>query len=739
MAVLNPDLIKKHISLRQDFIALKDTPIDNYSIDSRSKLNNCGTLFFALHTSSGDGHRFIPELIERGVRNFVVTEVPECSEVANFYVVDDVLLAMQSLACQVRKEFSGQVMAITGSTGKTVLKEWLTQVLPHKTYVSPRSYNSQIGVALSILSAQMDADRWIIEAGISTRGEMQRLVRMINPDFAILTSITDEHSSGFANREEQYEEKLLLLSGLDENKTVNGYESGKNLKEVLAETLEKLGVDINEGTQQKLTYIRTRINVIDGIDGLTILHDEFSNNLTSLELALDFADRRRESGRPLILVLYNPDNLYPQSEIDRLKKTFNINRIVEGTDSATVLEKLKNEIEKGSLLLVKGTEQSGFRKIVAEFELKQHETVMEINLDNLVHNFNFFRSKLPSGTGICVMLKADGYGCGSLELARTLQSQGAAAIAVAVVDEGVQLREGGITLPIIVLNPRAENYGVMFTNRLEPEIYSFEILEEVVRQARNNNMLSYPVHIKLDTGMHRLGFSREEIRRAGEILASTPELRVKSVFSHLATADMPEMDVYTDRQIELFHSMSEMLAQELPYTIERHLLNTAGILRRASEAGDMVRLGLGLYGLPVLNTEEELANLRPVASLRSTIIALADRKAGDAIGYGRRGEISRDTVIATIPIGYADGILRHLGNGNAYFVVRGIKCPIVGNICMDICMIDVTKVKDVKIGDRVEIFGPEAPLTRLSDTLQTIPYEIQVSISPRVKRVYYRE
>lgn len=740
MAILTPDIISETIPLYQSDIRFPNSEIYNYSIDSRSRTNNSGTLFFALHTSSGDGHKYIPELIERGVRNFMVTSIPaECSGKANFYCVGDVVDSMQTLAEVVRKNYKGEVIAITGSRGKTVLKEWLAQLLPGNTYTSPRSYNSQIGTALSLLSASENADRWIIEAGVSKAGEMRRLAEMIKPDSAILTNITDEHSEGFKDNDEKYREKLILTAGLCPDKVVNGVESGKGLKELLVEILGKYGIKANAETIKSLAYCQTRINVVDGIDGMTILHDEFSNNMPSLMLALDFAARRRESRRPLILVLADESESYTANEIEKLRKIFDIDKVIKASDASEALEKLKNDVLPGALLLIKGTERSGFRRIVAEFELKQHETVMEINLDNLIHNFNFFRSKLPAGTGVCVMLKADGYGCGSLELARTLQSQGAAAIAVAVVDEGVQLREAGITLPVIVLNPRAENYGVMFSNRLEPEIYSFEILEEVIRQARNNNMSSYPVHIKLDTGMHRLGFSPEEIGRAGEILSKTAELRVRSTFSHLATADIPEMDLYTDRQLALFYKMTGILQEKLPYKINRHILNTAGILRRPADAAEMVRLGLGLYGLPVLNSEEELVNLRPVASLRTTIIALADRKPGDAIGYGRRGKISRDSVVATIPIGYADGIDRHLGNGNAYFVVKGTKCPTIGNICMDQCMIDVTDVPGVRVGERVEIFGPEAPLVRLSDKLETIPYEIQVSISPRVKRVYYRE
>lgn len=740
MAILAPHNITDYIDVKKSVIANPDSIIDNYSIDSRSRLNNSHTLFFALQTRSGDGHRFISELASRGVCNFVVTALPTIlPENVNFFVVDNVLEAMQKLAAKIRELFGGQVIAITGSRGKTVLKEWLTMLLPDALYSSPRSYNSQIGVALSILSAPFDVKRWLIEAGISQEGEMSRLKSIIKPDFAILTSITDEHIDGFESKEKQIYEKELLLEGLSEELSVNGFRKSLNLKQTLAESLTKLGFPVDVKFLSGLVPPQTRINVVDGIDNMTLLHDAFTNNLQSLVLALDFADRRRDREQPLTLILADESPSVTANDLTALKAIFDIDNVIVSKDVESALKIFEKTRVPESLVLIKGTESSGFRRVLAEYELKQHETVMEINLDNLVHNFNFFRSKLPAGTGICVMLKADGYGCGSLQLARTLQSQGASAIAVAVVDEGVQLRKAGITLPIIVLNPRADNYSVMFSNRLEPEIYSFEILEEVISQAHYNNITSYPIHIKMDTGMHRLGFNYDDIPRIAEMLSNEPALRVNSVFSHLATADMPEMEIYTDRQLALFNKMTSQLEESLGYTVRKHILNTAGILCHPENAGDMVRLGLGLYGLPVLDSAEEQNNLRPVAALRSTIIALAGRKAGDAIGYGRKGILTKDSVIATVPIGYADGIDRHLGNGNASFIVGGVECPTVGNICMDLCMIDVTAATGVTVGDRVEIFGKNAPLTRLSDTLQTIPYEIQTSISPRVKRVYFRE
>ena len=362
---------------------------------------------------------------------------------------------------------------------------------------------------------------------------------------------------------------------------------------------------------------------------------------------------------------------------------------------------------------------------------------MEVNLDNIIHNYNFFRSKIKQETGIICMLKAEGYGAGSLQLAKTLQSQGAYAVAVAVIDEGVELRKAGITMPIIVLNPAADNFNLMFDYKLEPEVYSIDILNKIIYAARLNDIHEFPIHIKLDTGMHRLGFEKYNLPELLDALSKQDCLKVSSVFSHLATADCLNMNDYTQHQLSIFEKMSATIKDSLNYSIKCHILNTAGIIRYPEYQHELVRLGIGLYGIPVINDGSE-KELRPVSSLYSTIISISERNPGDTIGYSRKGVISRKSKIATVPIGYADGLDRHLGNGNTKFYINGVLCPTIGNICMDICMVDVTDC-ECNVGDKVEIFGEHMPVTLLAEKLDTIPYEILTSISERVKRIYYRE
>lgn len=390
------------------------------------------------------------------------------------------------------------------------------------------------------------------------------------------------------------------------------------------------------------------------------------------------------------------------------------------------------------LIMVKGMPESGLDRIVRMLEARTHETVLEVNLDALIGNFNFYRSKLRRETGIVAMVKASGYGAGAYELAKTLQSRGAAYLAVAVLDEGIDLRNAGITMPIMVLNPKVLNYRLLFSNRLEPEIYGFDILNEIIAEARKLGVHDYPVHIKLDTGMHRLGFLEDDLPEVIDIIRRQDNIRVSSVFSHLATADCPDMDDYTTMQLETFERCSKQITDAFPYRVKRHILNTAGIIRFPRYQYDMVRLGIGLYGVPVLNDGSE-APLRQVSTLRSPIISIKRWDAGTTIGYGRRGVLTRPSLVATVPIGYADGINRHMGCGRVSFIVNGVKCPTVGSICMDICMIDVTDVPDVSVGDSVEIFGEANPAAALSQPLGTIPYEILTSVSPRVPRLYFSE
>lgn len=778
MATFNAIEISEILGTDKSFIRCPQNSIINrFAVDSRSVTSPASTLFFSIQTANNDGHRFIAELYSRGVRNFIVNRIPDNMPEANFYQVTDSIEALQKLASTWRNNFKFPVIAITGSRGKTEVKEWLYAMLKHtglNGQRSPRSYNSQIGVALSLLSFENKGEFAIVEAGISKQGEMKRIEAMVKPEIGILTNITPEHDEGFSSRKDKIREKLRLFS--DSEKVV--YYRNDNdieLNDIIDETIDRYNQFawiqipdivrkmIPDGSSHdlinaettltaakiiapdknlfdiKLERIATRIDVEKGLNNCIILHDRFTNDIESLYGALDFASRRVTPNRSLSLIIDSSDfnNEFNDTTLRGIAEDYDIKRIIATDDIDRFKKDFSPESFVNEIILVKGKPSSRFEQIVSMLEAKQHETVLEVNLDNLVHNFNFFKSKLPSSTGVIVMLKADGYGCGALELAKTLQSQGAAAIAVAVVDEGVELRKSGITMPIIVLNPRARNSEIMIENKLEPEVYNFELLHNIIKNVEAQHTFGFPIHIKLDTGMHRLGFSRKNLPELINILNSTNSVIASTVFSHLATADCLDMDDYTEYQLNYFSDCVKYLQSNLNNSIKAHILNTAGILRYPQYHYDFVRLGIGLYGLPVINTGIE-DPLRPVASLYSTIISITNRHTGDTIGYGRRGKVSGDKTIATIPIGYADGIDRHLGNGKAIFMVNGHECPTIGNICMDICMIDVTGA-NAKVGDRVEIFGPETDVCRLSDILETIPYEILTSISPRVKRVYYRE
>lgn len=783
-----------------------DMVVDRFLIDSRSLTEPGRSMFFAIATENNDGHRFVDELIEKGVGNVVVTDDIESHEGVNVYKVNDAVESLQTLASFHRGRFSPsmKVVAVTGSRGKTRVKEWMSSLLPGMTCRSMRSFNSQTGVALSLLDVDTEADYAIIEAGISQVDEMKRLEGMIRPCMTIITNVTDEHADGFESRKRQIDEKIIMAQNAAEvvfHKTDrDGGLSATIMESVNAERLYCWGNDETDGSlfltetgrsidakkgETVLSYrcegkdyrcvvrltdsndidnalttltalhrlvkefippatlpfenITTRIDVMGGLNGAIILHDRFTNDSLSLRGALDFARRRIPHGRRMSVLVADTilSKDFDRHQLEALCGEYGVDEVIVVNNSKDFVNLYSADNFVDRVVLVKGSPGDRMDRIVSMLEQKQHETRLEINLDNLVHNFNFFKGKVDRSTAVVVMLKANGYGCGSLELAKTLQPQGAAAIAVAVIDEGIELRKAGITMPVIVLNPRADNYKLMFDYRLEPEVYSFDILDRIIAKAERSGVKDFPIHLKLDTGMHRLGFGADDLPTVCERLRSIDSVRVSSVFSHLATADCLDMDDYTCSQLDLFDRCIIYLRNNLENDFKAHILNTAGILRFADRQHEMVRLGIGLYGLPVVNDGSEYG-LRPVAALYTTVIALATRHDGDTIGYSRRGYVSGDRIIATLPIGYADGLDRRLGNGNAAFKVNGVDCPTVGNICMDLCMIDVTDA-GARVGDRVEIFGPEADICRLARSLGTIPYEILTSISERVKRIYYRE
>lgn len=811
-----------------------ETDILHLLTDSRSLESPADSLFFAIPTAGNDGHHYIPELVEKGVRNFVVNRIPdgmEDSGVINWLVVPDTIKALQQIASR-RPEFEGSILAITGSRGKTTLKEWIFQLMGPLSDIarSPRSYNSQIGVPLSMWEIKPSTSLAIIEAGISKSGEMKALRDCIQPDTVILTNVGDPHAEGFQSIKEKAIEKLLLaegsklliysadsdliseavkdcighgklkdttllswsLTGKDADLNIeatplskdrmrigysfNGENGGEkesfeapfsseadleNGANALAFMLTR-GVD-KETIKERfaaLHKIGTRLNVSEGVNGCSIVLDQYTSDFSSLRPALDFIRRRKTPDQKITLVLsdLHHEDLEPGKLYDQIARLISPAGVTRFICVGPMLKKHSGLFPKNTLffdnpvmltstlspsdfsneiILVKGSPEFPLDSVAEMLEARKHETVLEVNLDSIISNYNYFRESLPAGVGIVCMVKASGYGAGSYEIAKTLQDCGAAYLAVAVLDEGIELRRRGITMPIMVMNPKVVNYKSMFANRLEPEIYSFGMLEDVISEARKNGIKGYPVHIKLDTGMHRMGFIEEELPRLMEMLNASDEISPRSVFSHLATADCPDMNDYTELQLSRFARYTDYMLANYPEKILRHVLNSAGILRYPQYHYDMARLGIGLYGANTLPPEMEKP-LAVVSTLRTLIIAIREYEPGETIGYGRHGKIERPSRIATIPIGYADGMNRHFGRGNVSVLVNGQWAPTIGNICMDACMIDVTGI-DCEIGDSVEIFGRNAPLQRLADTLDTIPYEVLTSVSPRVKRVYYRE
>ena len=683
---------------------------------------------------------------------------------------------------------------------------------------SPRSFNSKIGVPLSLWNITENTDIALIEAGISKKGEMESLSGLISPDTIIFTNIGDAHSEGFASEEEKAKEKCKLAFGKNVKTVIFPYDSEplrKNLADLPENVrlifwsqinpevplflnysdgvlkwkweneihfvnfkaekefeIENIGNAIafmlSEGLSPEIInhrigdyfHIKTRMDVSDGINGCTVIMDPYTSDISSLLPSLDFLSRRKMPAQSAVLIISDlhlegkiePETYKELSEVvkeDGISRFIGVGNIISKykelfpcdslffDKTEDLLQQLSASDFNDEIILIKGGPEFGFERIYKELEAKKHETVLEVNLDALLRNYNYFRSKVPLTTGMIAMVKASGYGSGSYEIAKTLQDAGASYLAVAALDEGIDLRKKGIVMPIMVMNPRSANYPVLFKNNLEPVVYSISLLKNLVKAADKYGIKEYPVHIKLDTGMHRMGFENEELEELITILSKTERIMVKTVFSHLATADCEDMDEYTLQQLGRFDNMSTRIQTALPYPIKRHILNSAGILRFPEYHYDYVRLGIGLYGAFPLSKSHENP-LSTVSTLRTVVINIRKVKPGEAVGYGRKGEIKEERTIATLPVGYADGINRHLGNGNLKVWINGREVPTIGNICMDAMMIDVTGT-ECEEGDFVEIFGEKMSVERISDTLDTIPYEILTSVSPRVKRVYYRE
>ena len=805
-------------------IGNREAEIDWILTDSRSLCFAEETLFFALKTKRNDGHKYISDLHERGVRNFVVSELPEDMERyedTNFLQVSYPLKALQRLVEKYRLQFDIPVIGVTGSNGKTVVKEWLYQLLSPERIItrSPRSYNSQIGVPLSVWLMNDKTELGIFEAGISEMGEMEALQSIIRPSIGVLTNIGGAHQENFYSTSEKCMEKLLLFKDCDvvvydaDNELISScvskslfgareiaWSKTDNERPLYIESVTKrecsttvcyryLGMP-NEYTipfiddasvenslhclavalymmlpaekiaerMAMLEPIAMRLEVKEGKNGCVLINDSYNSDLASLDIALDFMSRRSEDkGRKRTLILSDmfetgqtPKFLYRQvadlvqsrgvdkiigvgEEIRSMAFRFELEkyffRTTEELLASDLLASLRNEV-----ILIKGSRSFHFDDISDCLELKVHETILEINLNALVDNLNYYRSKLRPETKMVCMVKASAYGAGSYEIAKTLQDHRVDYLAVAVADEGSDLRKAGIANSIIIMNPELTAFKTMFDYKLEPEVYSFNLLNELIKAAEKEGVTNFPIHIKLDTGMHRLGFAPQEMPELIARLKRQTSVIPRSVFSHLVGSDNAQFDSFTRQQIEVFEKTSEELQDAFSHKILRHICNTAGIERYSGAQFDMVRLGVGLYGVNPYTNQM----MKNVSTLKTTILQIREVPQEDSVGYSRKGRLERDSRIAAIPIGYADGLNRRLGNGNAYCLVNGQKAPYVGNICMDVCMIDVTDI-DCKEGDKVIIFGEGLPPTVLADVLDTIPYEILTSVSNRVKRVYFQD
>ena len=792
--------------------------------DSRSLAFPEETLFFAMKSERNDGHRFIADLYKRGVKNFVVQTLPEDWQRytnANFIVVNDSLKALQRLAERHRDEFNIPIIGITGSNGKTMVKEWLCQLLSPTMKVtrSPRSYNSQIGVPLSVWLLNNNSEVGIFEAGISMPNEMSALHDIIQPTIGVLTNIGMAHQENFASTTEKCNEKLKLLKGTNvivfngDDELISDCVNKQNFKAKLAWSrtnpnqmfyISKIETNGNTSVinyiykgvassytlpfsddasiecsiacvgvclylkltpetiaerMSKLEPVGMRMEVREGQHGCTLINDSYNSDINSLDIALDFMCRRQEqSSRKRILIL--SDIFQSGEESSKLYSEVNKLLVERGIDQfigiGTELCKNANQItiaDKGffydvddfllsdtfsslhnSVILIKGARKFGFEHITEQLVEKVHETILEVNLKAIISNLNYFRSFMKPETKLVCMIKADGYGAGAVELAKTLQDHNVDYLAIAVADEGAELRKNGIKSNIIVMNPEMSSFKTLFDNRLEPEVYSFRMLDSLIKAARKEGFTNYPIHIKLDTGMHRLGFNPEtDMPLLIEKLKGQSALIPRSVFSHFVGSDSDGFDDFSAKQFELFEKGSKQLQDAFQHKILRHINNSAGIMHFPERQLDMCRLGIGLYGI---DRDNNIIN--NVSTLKTTILQLRHVPKEDTVGYSRKGTLAHDSVIAAIPIGYADGLNRHLGNRNCYCLVNGKKAEYVGNICMDVALIDVTGI-DCKEGDIVEIFGDNLPVTVLSDKLGTIPYEVLTSISPRVKRIYFQD
>ncbi|MEY3059280.1 MAG: hypothetical protein RL000_632 [Bacteroidota bacterium] len=824
MAVYTPDHIAKILGIKQKG-ALTNSSISYLLIDSRKLVFPSATLFFAIKSSTGDGHAFIQELYQSGVRNFVVTSLPELDRFpgATFFEVPDVIKALQQIATYHRSQFHYPIIAITGSNGKTIVKEWLNHLLHNKFSIvrSPRSFNSQLGVPLSVWGMSSENDLAIFEAGISRQGEMLALHQILQPNIGLITNIGEAHSDGFLSIADKLKEKLSLFVGLDvlvycKDETLIDTQVGDALKNKTLKNIytwsrttssanvylykiehqhrstslyvrigqkelsfvipfiddvaienamhcftmaSYLGV-VEDVIQfmQDLPPLSMRLEMVDGQLGSRIINDSYNADLSGLLSALDFMGLQNPSwGRTVILsdvsgINKDADKVYAHLssylQSKNVKKLYGVGSIIQQFEKSFV----KNNIDcyffrdtdelirsihvssfRDELILIKGARHFQFERIGDLLENKKHRTRLEVDLSAIAQNLHYFKSSLKPSTKLMVMVKAFSYGAGSFEIANLLQYSHVDYIAVAYADEGVELRRAGIRLPIMIMNTEEESFSSLVAHNLEPELYSTAISNAFAHYLSNEGISHYPVHVKLDTGMHRLGFEETELHKFFDQPSIRQLMHVKSVFTHFVASENPSQDELTEKQLELFNRVCTSLQHQLGYDFILHAANTSAIRRHPTAQLDMVRLGIGLYGIDPGN---DVAVLNEAVALKTTIAQIRKVKQGETVGYGGKAILNRDSLIATIRIGYADGYPRALGNGKGTVMINGHLLSTVGSVCMDMTMLDITDCPEISLNDEVLVFGPGKSIVQLAKEAGTIPYEIMTGITQRVPRIY---
>jgi alanine racemase len=797
--------------------------IDNLIYDSRRVLQASSSLFFALRSEHNDGHKYLRNAYKKGVRNFVVSErivVDELKD-CNIILAGDTLDALQDLAAFHRTHFSIPVIALTGSNGKTIVKEWLNHLLQDdfKIVRSPKSFNSQIGVPLSVWQMNEQHSLAIFEAGVSNLHEMEELEKIIQPTIGVLTNIGEAHSQGFFDDAQKLAEKLLLFKEcavlIARNKDVGGKKeligsqtklltwgnAGNNdfvINSIEKKTEETEIVVSHQSTAHKITVpftddasvenaiscscvlfvlgydgivINERISKLHAIDmrlqlnhcinDCLVINDSYSADVTSLKIALDFL-RQQSSGLTRTVILSEffesgkaDEELY--ISIAELLRSHEVKKLIAIGEK--INDELKNKLSSDislqtysstddfinefrssqffqEIILIKGARKFEFERIAKLFEKKLHQTVLEINLNALSHNLKEYQKIIKPSTKIMAMVKAFSYGSGGAEIASVLQYHNVDYLGVAYADEGVELMKAGINLPIMVMNAEESSFGAIVNYNLQPVIYSFDILQKFEDYLKVQGLSAYPIHLEIETGMNRLGFSISDVEKLAKQIAGT-SFSVQSVFSHLAASEDEKQDEFTSQQSKIFEEAIRIIEKYISYPFLKHISNSAAVVRHPQLEMDMVRLGIGLYGIEVDN--KNILDLQPVATLRSTIAQIRHLKKGESVSYNRKGVVDRDSIIATVRIGYADGYSRQFGNGSGKMLVAGKLAPVIGTVCMDMAMIDVTDIPGTKEGDDVVIFGSLLSVEELATWAKTIPYEIMTNVSHRVKRVYFHE